>query len=167
MTDFPTFYRQRPDRPKSNPGSRLHDVYSPVYDHNGVLDLEVTGQEDIYQQIQSHAESCDINVLIARYNSGDPTALSQRQGMYIDATGMPHTYAEMLNAIITAETTFNSLPVEIRAKFGHSFEQFLAQMDSPEFADKLGITTPLPTDTADGPADVSEERPVKGDVVSK
>lgn len=162
MKDFPTFYNQRPDRPKSNPGSRLHDVYSPVYDHNGVLDLEVTGQEDIYEQIQSHAESCDINVLIARYQNGDPTALSQRQGMYIDATGMPHTYAEMLNSLISAESTFNSLPVEVRARFGHSFEQFLAQMDSPEFAEKLGIPSPLPTESDVGQAPDSEQRTEKG-----
>lgn len=125
-------------KPKSNVGSRLHPVFSPVYDHNGVLDLEQTGEENIYEYIQSHAESCDINVLIARYQNGDPTALSQRQGTFFDATGMPHTYAEMLNAIISAETTFNQLPVDIRAKFGHSFEQFLSQMDSPDFSEKMG-----------------------------
>lgn len=138
MMDFPTFYNQRSARHSSNIGSRYHDVYTPVYDHNGVLDLEVSGQEDIYEMIQSYAESCDINVLIARYENGDVSALSQRQGFYIDATGMPHTYAEMLNAIISAETTFNQLPVDIRAKFGHSFEQFLSQMDSPDFAEKMG-----------------------------
>lgn len=156
--DFPTFYAQRPDRVRSNVGSRFHDVYTPVYDHNGVLDLEVSGQDDIYDMIQSHAESCDINVLLARYAAGDTTVLSQRQGLYIDATGLPHTYAEMLNAVVAAESTFNSLPVDVRAQFGHSFERFLAELDKPETLDKLGLS-PLPTDTAVSPAEHSEQRP--------
>ena len=67
---------------KSNVGSRLHPVFSPVYDHNGVLDLEQTGEENIYDSIQSYAESCDINVLIARYQNGDVSAFSQRQPGY-------------------------------------------------------------------------------------
>lgn len=157
MMDFPTFYNQRPDRHRSNVGSRYHDVYTPVYDDNGVLDLEVSGQDDIYDMIQSYAESCDINVLLARYAAGDTTVLSQRQGLYIDATGLPHTYAEMLNSVVAAESTFNSLPVDVRAKFGHSFERFLAELDKPETLEKLGLS-PLPTDTAVSSAEDSEQR---------
>lgn len=156
--DFPTFYAQRPERSHSNVGSRYHDVYTPVYDLNGVLDLEVSGQDDIYDMIQSYAESCDINVLLARYAAGDTTVLSQRQGLYIDALGLPHTYAEMLNAVVAAESTFNSLPVDVRAQFGHSFECFLAELDKPETLEKLGLS-PLPTDTAVSPVEHSEQRP--------
>lgn len=42
---------------------------------------------------------------------------------------MPKTYAEMLNTLISAENQFNSLPLEERAKFDHSFEKWLAALD--------------------------------------
>ena len=53
---------------------------------------------------------------------------------------MPKTYAELLNHIIAGKNAFMDLPVETRAKFGHSFERWLASMDDPvDFATKMGI----------------------------
>ena len=37
------------------------------------------------------------------------------------------------------QSFFNSLPVDIRAKFNHNFAEFMAGMDKPDFLDKLGI----------------------------
>lgn len=127
------------DRVHSCAGSRIRPIYAPVFDKHGVMDLEQTGQEDIYEYIQSHKDSVDIHMILKRFEQGDVSVLSRVQGTYGDFTQMPTTYAEALNAMISAENYFNSLPVETRAKFGHSFQQFLAQMDKPEWLDKIGI----------------------------
>uniref|UniRef100_A0AAU8B8I1 Internal scaffolding protein n=1 Tax=Dulem virus 104 TaxID=3145581 RepID=A0AAU8B8I1_9VIRU len=135
--DFRTQFQPH-DRVKANPGSAIKPVYSPIYDDNGVLDLEQTGQENLYDYIQSHKDSVDIHKILQRFQNGDVTALTKVQGMFGDFTEMPRTYAEALNSVIQAEHTFNSLPVETRAKFNHSFSQFLAKTGTEDWLSALG-----------------------------
>lgn len=131
---FVRIYDQK-KRVMSNLGSKEKDIYKPKYDKNGVMYLEKVGKENIYEMIQSHKDSVDIHVLLERYKNGDLDVMSRVQGIYGDFTEMPKTYAESLNAMISAENYFNELPVDVRAEFGHSFQQFLASMDKPEFLD--------------------------------
>lgn len=125
---FETQFRD-PVRVFSNPGCREKVTYSPVFDENGVMELVESGRENLYDYIQSFKESTDINVILKKYASGDVSALAKSQGSFFDCTGMPRTYAEMLNSLIAAENTFNSLSVEEREKFGFSFERWLANLD--------------------------------------
>lgn len=113
-------------------------LYGPIYTDDGVLELVETGREDLYGYIQSHAMSVDIHVILQRFQDGDVSALTRVQGAYGDFTQLPRTYAEMLNSMIAAETYFNSLPVDVKAEFGHSFQQFLASIDQPDFAERMG-----------------------------
>lgn len=138
---FRTQFSDRQRYPQE-PGSGEKILYTPQLQDDGNIDLIPSGKEDLYQAIQSHKDSCDIHVLLARYQNGDVDALSRAQGAYGDFTQMPTTYAELLNAMIAGETYFNSLPVETRAKFDHSFEKFMMSMDDmPGFLDKLGLSS--------------------------
>nr|QQL13324.1 MAG: VP3 [Gokushovirinae sp.] len=128
-----------------NPGSRVKTVFSPRYDDRGVLDLQVTGEEDLYGYIQSHAESCDIHCILDRFASGETDVLSQVQGFYADTAGMPKTYAEILNSVIAGEEAFNKLPADIKQRFGNSFAEWLTAMDQPDFNERMGFK-PLETD---------------------
>lgn len=134
---FRTQYDQR-YRVRQNLGSPVRPVFQARYDDNGVLDLVETGEEDLYSFIQSHRDSVDIHVIMKRCALGDVDALTRVQGFYGDVTDMPSTYAEVLNAVIAGEQMFNSLPVEIRARYGHNFASFMAAMDKPDFWDTLG-----------------------------
>lgn len=135
---FATQYRPR-TRFISNGGQRERILYQPKFDENGVMDLVESGKEDLYDFIQSHAEAVDIHVILARFQNGDVDALSRVQGAYGDFTNMPTSYAELLNRVNEGQSFFNSLPVDIRAKFNHNFAEFMAGMDKPDFLDKLGI----------------------------
>lgn len=137
---FSTQYRPR-TRFISNGGLRERILYQPKFDENGVMDLVVSGREDLYDFIQSHADSVDIHVILARYQNGEIDALSRVQGAYGDFTNMPTSYAELLNRVNEGQSFFNSLPVDIRAKFNHNFAEFMAAMDKPDFLEKLGIKT--------------------------
>lgn len=121
------------------PGSRVRIVYSPRYSETGVLDLEPTGKEDLYGYIQSHKESTDIHVLLNRFVNGETDVLSRVQGFYADASNMPKTYAEVLNAVISGEEAFARLPVDIKQRFDNSFAVWLSSFDSPDFAAKMGF----------------------------
>lgn len=133
-----------PVRFHAEPGSVWHTTYQAKVDDRGHIDLVVSGRENIYEEIQSHKDSTDIHVILQRYNNGELDALSKVQGVYQDLTQMPKTYAELLNALIAGENYFNSLPVETRAKFNHSFYEFMAGMDHADFFERLGITPDVP-----------------------
>lgn len=160
---FHTQY-ERHDRKFSNVGSRVRPIYSPVYDKAGVLDLEETGCENLYESIQSHRDSVDIHKILDRFQNGDVTALNAVQGKFGDFTSLPKTYAEALNSVISAENTFNSLPVETRAKFNHSFSQFLASVGSPEWLTAMNIKVEA---MAEPQVTTGEATPAAGDDVQK
>lgn len=122
----------------SNPGCPVKKQYAGSYDEKGHVQLREVGRVNLYDEIQSHAESCDIHVIMARFKNGDVDALSQRQGFFGDILNMPKTYAEALNNMLDLERNFYQLPTEVRERFGNSFSQFLASSNNPDFFEKLG-----------------------------
>lgn len=128
---------------RSHPGTREKVVYTPQFDRHGHFELVESGKENLYEFIQSFKESVDINVILKRFANGDASALARRQGTYGDFTGMPNSYAEMLNRLTQAEDFFNSLPVETRAEFNHNFGEFVAQLDNAEMLTKVGLIKPV------------------------
>lgn len=95
--------------------------------------LVPVGEHDIYPEIQSHAKSVDINEIVLRYQRGDIDVLAQRAGMYGDFTNMPTSYAELYQNVLDAQAYFDSLPLEVRQKFDHSFSKFFTSIGTPEF----------------------------------
>lgn len=136
--EFKTQYDAR-ERVFTDPGSPEHITYAGHYDEKGRVVLEESGRENLYDYIQSYAESCDIHVLMKRYANGDVDALSKKQGFYGDFLDFPKTYAEALNHMNEMERQFMALPVETREKFGNSFTEFLAASGEADFLERLGI----------------------------
>lgn len=138
MKKFNTQYDERP-RVKSHPGNPIKQLYSGSYNERGQVELKEDGTEDLYAFIQSFAESTDIHAIMRRYQNGEIDVLEKVQGFYGDVTEMPRTYAEALQRIADSEKVFMSLPVDVRAKFGHSFSEFLAASQDSDFLDRLGV----------------------------
>lgn len=122
----------------ANPGNRKHQKYRTRYNDIGQLELVPNGQDDIYDMIQSHAESVDIDTILSKFVAGDPDALAKTQGTFGDFTNLPTSYAEMLNVINESERFFEQLPLEVRERFNFNFSEFISSMDSQEFARKMG-----------------------------
>lgn len=135
---FKTQYDAR-ERVDTCPGSPVKQLYVGSYNAFGQVELKEDGTEDLYAYIQSFAESTDIHAILRRFENGEVNVLEKVQGFYGDVTEMPKTYAEALQRIADSEKVFNSLPVEVRAKFGHSFSQFLAASNDADFLDRLGV----------------------------
>ena len=152
--NFKTQYDAR-ERTVTNPGDPIHITYAGHYDEKGRVVLEESGRENIYDQIQSFAESCDIHVLMNRYLNGDVSALSQAQGQFLDVTDFPKTYAEMLNFVNDMEKSFMALPAQVRSEFGNSFSEYLAASGSPDFLERVGIKKESVPDVA---ADIPESK---------
>ena len=93
------------ERVASESGSGLRQLYIPCF-VDGCLTIEESGVFDLQEQINANASSCDINVLVARYNAGDLTALSRRQGMFGDFTSVPDSYRQALEIVKGFESAF-------------------------------------------------------------
>lgn len=140
---FSTQYDAR-DRIMTHPGNPIKQLYSGSYNERGQVELKEDGTENIYDFIQSFADSTDIHVILRRYQNGEVDVLEKVQGFYGDITEMPHTYAEALQRISDSEKVFMSLPVEVRAKFGHSFSEFLSASQDADFLERLGVQMDAP-----------------------
>ena len=86
------------EREASESGSGLRQLYIPCFE-DGCFSVEESGVFDLQEQINANASSCDINVLVARYNAGDITALSRRQGLFGDFTSAPDSYRQALEIV--------------------------------------------------------------------
>lgn len=126
--DLPLHRLYHPVRVPTQVGTVEHQEYQPVYDRKGVWHLEATKKSNRYMEIQSHADSCDLNLIMARYQRGELNVLQQVQGYYGDVSNIPNNYADILNETIRGEALFRSLSPEIRSQFGNSAEQFVAAL---------------------------------------
>lgn len=133
------------DRILANVGSPVKVLFRGKYDANGRVVLEKSGEENLYDYIQSFRDSVDLNVILARFSNGEVDALSKAQGFYADVTDFPKNMAEALNRINQAEEMFKALPLETRQKFDCSFEQFLAQSGTEDWLSKMGFAVSDPS----------------------
>lgn len=108
-----------------NPGEAVEDNYAVHYDKNGVRHLRKDGKINTFDEIQSHRESCDVEVILKRYAHGDFSVLDRGDPQYLDTTQFPSSFAEWFEQGEKAKRYFLSLAPEVRAQFNNSFEQFL------------------------------------------
>lgn len=135
-------------------GRRCIPVYSPRLTKTGSIQLVVTSERDLWSEIQSFAESVDIENIMRRYALGDASVLSKTQGIYGDFMSTPRTYAEVLQSVIDGKDFFASLPAEVRAAFGNDFNRFYVSTGTDEWYKALsGIL--------EKPQDPFEEKPVQ------
>lgn len=140
----------------SDAGERMVTTYTAALDDNGRIDLIESGQFDLYQEIQSHKDSVDIDLMIQRFNNGDISALgSPRPPIYLDVTDFPKSYAEMYQLVIDAKNNFEQLPLAVRDAFGHSPEAYFASFGTDGFNDIMSKFYPKADTDVDLPSSPS------------
>lgn len=133
---------EKPERFCSVAGERYKDTFIGQYDENGQIVLKSTGTIDLQEKIQADKYACDINTIVKRYAAGDTDVLYRVQGSFIDVSTMPKSYAEYLNLSIRMKSDFDSLPVDVKANFGNSFENYMLQFGTDDWCKALGIASP-------------------------
>lgn len=136
-------------------GSRIRKTYTPVIDERGSVRLEESGTDDFYSYIQSFADSVDINIILKRFMNGETDVLSKVQGFYADFTGLPKDYASIMNVVNSGKDLFDSLPVEVRAKFGHNFHEFMIALSENKLGEVIGTPLSPAADQGDGSSKAS------------
>ena len=70
--------------------------------------------------------------------AGDFSVLRQG-GVYIDASQLPDNMIDMFNMIRDQREKFMQLPLKIREKFDHSFENWASTAGTEYWAEKMGL----------------------------
>lgn len=139
-------------------GSKEATTYQTQIDENGHKVTVPTGKTNIYDRIQSSLEETKIENIIKRFTEGDVSAFRQGEPLYADMTEAPQTLMEAQNMIIRITDEFNELPVEVRAKFDHSPEKYVALYGGEAWAKAVGYEIKKPdTGEIPGAGDASTE----------
>lgn len=95
---------------------------------------------------QHHLQACDINVIMASYEkTGQVPVYSNMQPLYEDFT-MVADYQSALNAVISAEEAFMSLPANVRSAFDNNPALLIEAINDPTQRDRLiglGLINPV------------------------
>lgn len=118
-------------------GTRYLNVYMEELDKQGRLHLVKTGQTNVYDRIQADLESTKIENILHQVAMGDLSVLNQRETLYVDATNMPKNLMDAQNIVIKAKAEFEQFPKEVREIFHNSPEEYVSEMGTQEFLDKM------------------------------
>lgn len=100
--------------------------------------LADNGMHDLYAEIQSYADSCDLASILQTFDLGSIGGLTfDELGDLDDFTSAPKTPAELFNVVNRGEVLFNELPVTVRSAFGHSLYNFVNSFGTDDFRTKL------------------------------
>lgn len=135
---FPTQFSPR-SRYSTNVGETVRREYSSRLNDDGVIELFESGTSDLSEYIQSFRDSTDINVILTRYLNGDEEALQRVQGIYADVSMAPRSYAEALNLLVQGQSDFDSLPVDVKDKFGNNYYSWLSSIGTESWFDRMRI----------------------------
>lgn len=103
----------------------------------GAQELYAIGKENFQELIDASAESCDLNVIIARVHAGEFDLLNKAPGYYGDVSNMPQTLQEILQTRIDARVMYNNLPVDVQKNM--DFESFMKDAGSVDWLKGLGF----------------------------
>lgn len=134
--------RRRFKRFFSSAGDRIKQNYNASRLGDGVIRLLPADTLDLKEYINSFAESCSIEHILALCAAGDTSVLSRAQGAFIDTTVLPKTYREMLDVVIEGRSKFDSLPIEIKQKFDNDFERWFSEAGSESWISNMGLVQP-------------------------
>ena len=127
----------KPEHRYTPEGTMYLNTYQECLDDNGRVTLERIGQTNIYEQIQEEHEATKIETILHAVAMGDLQALQQREATYCDATTMPHSLREAQDLVIRLKDEFYDLPLEVRKEFGNSPEQYVSEMGTKEYLEKM------------------------------
>lgn len=138
-----------PPKVGTEAGDKEATTYQTRIDENGHKITEAIGKTNIYDRIQSSLEETKIENIIKRFTEGDMSAFRTGAPIYADITEAPKNLMEAQNMIIRITDEFNSLPVDVRAKFDHSPEKYVALYGGEEWAKFVGYEIKKPEEISE------------------
>lgn len=123
------FCRTRLPETKPVPcGAEFVPIYEPIVEDGVEKLVKSDRQRNLREYVHSSEEQCLIYNILDRFTKGDVTALNHRKGQFIDVTGMPTTLAEAQQLMIKAQTRFDHLSDDEKAKFHYNVTEYINEV---------------------------------------
>lgn len=109
-------------------------------DPNGPVDIPTVCPEKSLTR-QSEAESCDINVIMKRYEKTGVLPQDMREAVFADVSAFG-SFREVMETVRQATDGFMALPADVRARFANdpvSFIDFCADPANLGELERLGL----------------------------
>lgn len=123
----------------TNRGVDIEPIYVPGLDESGNAFPKACGERNIQKEIDSHVDECDMSVIVARLQAGDTSVINRTEPVFGDTTIYPKTPAEALQLVIDGQRAFDTLPADVRAKFGNDFNRWFSSAGSDSWLDSMGL----------------------------
>lgn len=121
----------------TEPGSPVKIEYQLRIVDNSEEIVE-TGKSNLYEYIQSHADSVDITKILERCALiQDYSLLNRMPTGFMDVTGMPTNLAEAYAQVQDAKNFFDRMPVDIKEKYSNNFVEFIADLGTDRFKNNV------------------------------
>ncbi len=120
--------------------------YDPVYEERiveGKRKLVKVGENPLNEFVQKSLAETQIYNILRKFENGNVEILNKTVGQFMDVTGMPTSLAEAQNQIIRVNKYFDSLPLDVREKFGHNPNVFLEKVFDGSFVDLFPKKEPV------------------------
>lgn len=129
---FPTKYNHS-ETPYTNCGDPIKIEYA-IRVVDGETTLCEVGKSNLYEYIQSHADSVDLHKILERCAMlDDYSALNRMPAAFMDVTNMPKTLAEAFAMTQDAKNFFDMMPTYIKNQYGDNFVEFIKDIGSDNF----------------------------------
>lgn len=122
-------------------GNNMKPIYEYQVTKTGETKLIQTGETNLYNEIQEHADSVKIENILKRLSMGD-TSDFRKDGLYADMTKMPKNMVEAMQTMQHMENTWNNLPLEIKRKYNGDVQQFIGASGSEAWLIDMGLLNP-------------------------
>lgn len=117
---------------------------------------------------QYHKDDCDIHSILNRFVTTGVLPFSETKPIYGDFSNVK-TYQEAQTLIARVNGYFESLPAQVRQRFGNDPSKFLDFVNDPknrEEGEKLGIFEPVPVEQREFVKYAGDPKNLSGDIGS-
>lgn len=129
------------------------------YDTNAASNASGLVCEEPTRAQQHHKDECDINVILERFGKTGQLPVNAISGQYGDFSGV-YDYHSAMNAIIAADSEFDALPAQLRARFDNepnNLINFLRDEKNTQEAIELGLLNDISSTANIQPAKAAEK----------
>lgn len=131
----------------SNSGSPTRTIYSARINENNVIEVVPSGKEDWQGYIESFRDQTDMSYILKQLSLGDASVLADDVAQYGDITKMPHNMLEAMQMQLDAQRHFDSLPLDVKAKFNNNYREWCSSAGSDDWLAKMNINVDVADDT--------------------
>lgn len=133
----------------SSSGSPVKDKFIMEVTSKGYPSLRKTGEHNVYDEIQSYREGCDLAAILQSFGNEcprfNPLGFEEAEGFVNDFSDIS-SLGDLVNDGEAVKQFFNELPLEVRNCFGNSVHKFARDFTSEGFLQNLRQAFNVPPD---------------------